>query len=249
MLNFVVIGSQKCGTTWLFDKLKMHPNLYFPVGKEGNYWNHKFYQGDIHRSIYHAAMNGPVVELCRYVCGDITPEYAIMSPEQIQNLHHHHPDIQLFLMVRNPILRAWSAIKMTYQYYNMDLSTLTDEQAIQGITTGKTAALSQYDVIIQNWLQVFDPAQLHIIFFDDLPTHYRNILSKVCMTVGTEPSFFDHIPDVILKTASMVGLRQSLSSSVYAQCLAFYQPSIHFLANYTGRNLDQWLEHPMSYVA
>jgi hypothetical protein len=241
MLNFVVIGSQKCGTTWLFDKLKMHPNLYFPVGKEGNHWNHKFYEGDVYRSIYHAAMNGPVVDLCHYLCGDITPEYAIMSLEQIQNLHYHHPGIQLFLMVRNPILRAWSAIKMTYQYYNMDLTKLTDEQAVQSITTGKTAALGQYDLIVQNWLKVFNPAQLHIIFFDDLPTHYRDVLDKVCMTVGVESSFFDQIPNTILQTASMVGTQHSLSVAIYARCLEFYQPSIRFLANYTGRNLDQWL--------
>lgn len=248
MLNFVVIGSQKCGTTWLFDKLKMHPNLYFPVGKEGNYWNQKFYQGDVHRSIYHAAMNGPVVELCHYICGDITPEYAVMSPEQIQVLYAHHPDIHLFLMVRNPILRAWSAIKMTHQYYNMNLANLTDEQAVQGITTGKTAELGQYDVMIQNWLKFFDPAQLEIIFFDDLSTHYRDILSKVCMTLGVEPSFFDQIPNMILQTASMVGTQHPLSASIYAQCLEFYQPSIRFLAHYTNRNLDHWLGNPMSHI-
>lgn len=241
MLNFVVIGSQKCGTTWLFDKLKMHPNLYFPVGKEGNYWNHKFYQGDVYRSIYHAAMNGPIVELCHYVCGDITPEYSIMSLEQIQVLYDHHPDIHLFLMVRNPILRAWSAIKMTYQYYNMNLANLTDEQAIQGITTGKTAALGQYDVMVQSWIKIFDPTQLHIIFFDDLPTHYRDVLNKTCLITNVATDFFDQIPDSILKAPSLVGNNCPLKPAIYHQCLKFYQPAINFLADYTNRNLDHWL--------
>lgn len=240
MLNFAVIGSQKCGTTWLFDKLKMHPKLYFPVGKEGNHWNHKFYQGDVHRSIYHAAMNGPVVDLCGYTCGDVTPEYAIMSLEQIQNLHYHHPDIQLFLMVRNPVLRAWSAIKMTYQYYNMDLANLTDEQAVQSITTGKTAALGQYDRMIQNWLKFFDPAQLHIIFFDDLPTRYRDILNKVCSITNVTTDFFDQIPDSILKAPSLVGNQCPLKPAIYQQCVEFYRPTIQFLEHYTGRNLTAW---------
>lgn len=242
MLDFVVIGSQKCGTTWLFDKLKMHPRLYFPVGKEGNHWNHRFYVSDVHRSIYHAAMHGPVVDLCRYVCGDMTPEYAIMPLEQIQNLKKHHPNIHLFLMVRNPIQRAWSAIKMTYRYYNMDLSSLTDEKTIQAITTGKTAELGQYDVIINNWLSVFEPEQLHILFFEDLPTHYRDVLSKCCSVIGVETGFFEQIPDSLLRSASLKGDSQPLKSSVYNACLNFYRPTAEFLSTYTGRDLELWLQ-------
>jgi Sulfotransferase family len=242
MLDFVVIGSQKCGTTWLFDKLKMHPRLYFPMGKEGNHWNHRFYMGDPYRSIYHAAMNGPVVELSCYVCGEMTPEYAIMSLEQIQNLKKHHPDVHLFLMVRNPIQRAWSAIKMTYKYHKLDLSSLTDERIIQAITTGKTAELGRYDVMIQNWLAVFAPSQLHILFFDDLSTRYRDILSKCCSVVGVESGFFEQIPDAVLAAPSLTGSRHPLKANIYNSCIEFYRPAVQFLAEYTGRPLNHWIQ-------
>lgn len=242
MLDFVVIGSQKCGTTWLFDKLKMHPRLYFPVGKEGNHWNHRFYLGDVYRSIYHAAMNGPVVELSQYVCGEMTPEYAIMPLEQIQNLKKHHPDVQLFLMVRNPIQRAWSAIKMTYKYHKLDLSGLTDERAIQAITSGKTAELGRYDLIINNWLSVFEPSQLHILFFDDLSTHYRKMLNQCCSVVGVEASFFDQIPDAVLAAPSMEGVKYPLKANIYNSCIEFYRPAVGFLSKYTGKSLEHWLQ-------
>ena len=240
MLDFLVIGSQKCGTTWLFDKLKMHPRLYFPVGKEGNHWNHEFYEGKLYRSLYHAAMHGPVIDLCRYICGEMTPEYAIMPVEQIQNLKDHHPNVQIFLMVRNPIERAWSAIKMTYRYHQLDLAKLSDQETILAITTGKTAALGQYDRIIQNWLSVFDDSQFHILFFDDLSNRYRKVLSKFCCAVGTEEDFFNRIPDTILNQPSMVGNRQLLRTHIYNTCLEYYQPAIEFLHAYTGRQLDVW---------
>jgi predicted protein tyrosine phosphatase len=242
MLDFIVIGSQKCGTTWLFDKLKMHPRVYFPVGKEGNHWNHRFYLSEVHRNIYHAAMNGPVVDLCRYVCGDITPEYAIMPMEQIQNLKKHHPDVQLFLMVRNPVERAWSAIKMTYKYHNMDLASLSDKQAIQAITTGKTAELGQYDLIIRNWLSVFSPSQLHLIFFEDLMNSYRDILNKCCSIIDVEADFFEQMPESVLATPSLQGTKYPLSLNVYNSSIEFYQSSINFLATHSGRNLQFWLE-------
>lgn len=241
MLNFVVIGSQKCGTTWLFDKLKMHPQVYFPVGKEGNYWNHRFYISDVHRSLYHAAMNGPVVDLCQYVCGEMTPEYAIMPLEQIKTLFHHHPDVQLFLMVRNPIQRAWSAIKMTYQYYNMDLSELTDEKAVQAIITGKTAELGQYDQILDHWLTFFAPAQLQVLFFDDLSTRYRAVLNQCCTQINVAPDFFAQIPDAILAAPSLSGGKQPLKPAVYNRCLEFYRPAINRLSAYTHRDLSHWL--------
>lgn len=244
MLDFLVIGSQKCGTTWLFDKLKMHPRLYFPVGKEGNYWNHKFYEGKFYRSCYHAAMHGPVVDICQYLCGEMTPEYAIMTIQQIQTLKAHHPDIPIFLMVRNPIERAWSAVKMTYRYHKLNIASLSEQQAILAITTGKTAALGQYDRIIQNWLSVFDASQFHLLFFDDLTTGYRAMLNQVCAAVQADAltgnSFFDQIPDAVLSQPSMVGLQQSLSSEVYAACLDFYQPSIQFLEAYSNRHLLAW---------
>jgi hypothetical protein len=243
MLDFLVIGSQKCGTTWLFDKLKMHPRLYFPVGKEANHWNHRFYLGDVYRSLYHAAMNGPVVELSHYVCGEMTPEYAIMPLEQIQNLKQHHPDLQLFLMVRNPIQRAWSAIKMTYEYHKLDWATLTDERAIQAITTGKTAELGQYNIIINRWLEVFSPSQLHILFFDDLPTHYRDVLNKCCSVLNVETGFFEQIPDVVLADPSLKGVERPLKPAVYRGCTDFYRSSVKFLSEYTGRNLNHWLEY------
>lgn len=243
MLNFLGIGSQKCGTTWLFDKLKMHPRLYFPVGKEGNYWNHRFYLDDVHRSLYHAAMNGPVVDLGQYCCGEMTPEYAIMPLEQIATLKKHHPDIQLFLMVRNPIDRAWSAIKMTYKYYKMDMSALTPERTVQSITTGKTAELGRYDQILQNWLTYFASEQLHILFFDDLATRYREILRNCCGRIGVAADFFDQIPDRLLIDPSMKGDRNLLSPAVYAACVDFYRPSVEFLSDYTGRDLTVWMQH------
>jgi hypothetical protein len=240
MLDFLVIGSQKCGTTWLFDKLKMHPRLYFPVGKEGNHWNHEFYQGKLYRSLYHAAMHGPVVDICQYICGEMTPEYAIMPVEQIQNLKDHHPNVQIFLMVRNPIERAWSAIKMTYRYHQLDLAKLSDQETILAITTGKTAALGQYGRIIQNWLSIFDDSQFHILFFDDLKTGYRSILNQVCMAIQAETNFFDEMLDTVLSQPSMIGSQYSLNAAVYDACLSFYQPSIYCLEAYTGRDLKTW---------
>ena len=44
MLNFLGIGAQKAGTTWLFENLKRHSQIDFPAGgKEIHFWD-EFYR-------------------------------------------------------------------------------------------------------------------------------------------------------------------------------------------------------------
>lgn len=39
MLDFMGIGAQKAGTTWLFERLRKHPEIHFPHIKEISFWN------------------------------------------------------------------------------------------------------------------------------------------------------------------------------------------------------------------
>ena len=39
MVDFLGIGAQKAGTTWLFDKLRQHPNIWMPFMKETHYFD------------------------------------------------------------------------------------------------------------------------------------------------------------------------------------------------------------------
>ena len=39
MLDFLCIGAQKAGTSWLHSQLVRHPQVAFPAGKEAHYWD------------------------------------------------------------------------------------------------------------------------------------------------------------------------------------------------------------------
>jgi hypothetical protein len=38
-VNFICVGSQKCGTTWLYDNLCLHPDCSMPAIKELRYFH------------------------------------------------------------------------------------------------------------------------------------------------------------------------------------------------------------------
>ena len=37
--DFICVGMQKCGTTWLYEKLGQHPDIWVPAMKEIHYFN------------------------------------------------------------------------------------------------------------------------------------------------------------------------------------------------------------------
>ena len=80
MLDFLGIGAQKAGTSWLFRWLGAHPRISFPAGKEVHFWDKKRDRGiDWYRGLFDAD-DGKLH-------GEITPAYACLSPESIAECH------------------------------------------------------------------------------------------------------------------------------------------------------------------
>lgn len=102
MLNFLGIGAQKCGTTWLFELLSLHPQVRFPAGKEVHFWDGQRERGvDWYEGLFEGQPPSVAV-------GEITPAYAILAPPIIAEVARAFPALRLIYLIRNPIDRAWS---------------------------------------------------------------------------------------------------------------------------------------------
>lgn len=51
--SFLCIGAQKAGTTWLFDKLSRHPQVWMPPLKELHYFDHLFVERNRRWTLWH----------------------------------------------------------------------------------------------------------------------------------------------------------------------------------------------------
>ena len=141
--HFLCIGAQKAGTTWLYQMLRQHPDLFLPPIKELHYfddifipehrsWIRRSYEREVERlrtrpphaeyiaelmsharrsaTWYRAAFAHPRAE--GKVCGEITPAYAILPPEGIECVRATNPDIRIIYVLRDPVQRAVSHLKM-----------------------------------------------------------------------------------------------------------------------------------------
>jgi len=81
MIEFLGIGAQKAGTSWLYEKMSLHPHLAFPGGKEVHFWDKKIKLGI---EWYRSRFSGHKFD--GKVCGEITPAYSILPIRDHQTM-------------------------------------------------------------------------------------------------------------------------------------------------------------------
>lgn len=114
--TFLVIGGQRCGSTYIYDRLCEHPNVRGALVKEVHYFNlNKRYAKGLNwylghfPSSAHPQANGANGNL------QVTGEAAgyIFHPEAPARIAEIMPEVKLIALLRNPVNRAYS------HYYHM----------------------------------------------------------------------------------------------------------------------------------
>ena len=167
MLNFLGIGAQKCGTTWLYSLLKDHPRLYFPPAKELHFWdNQTFPVSDLALDSYKKLFSIPSAE--GKLKGEITPAYAFLSLQMIGQIQELMPDVRLFYIIRDPIARAWSSAQMALGRAEMQIEEASDQWFIDHFRSAGSLARGDYAKCMDNWLKIFKPEQLLLLRYEQI---------------------------------------------------------------------------------
>ena len=110
LVNFLVVGVQKGGTTALHEYLAEQGGVALPDVKEvhffddeGQDWSRPDYRA------YHARFPDPAGR----PCGEVTPIYSYW-PQSLERIFAYNPAMRLVLMLRDPVERAWSHWRMEY---------------------------------------------------------------------------------------------------------------------------------------
>ena len=231
MLNFLGIGAQKAGTTWLYERLRLHPGLAFPAGKEIHFWNQSRHYGlDWYRGRF-ADSGGSN--------GEITPAYAILAPEIIREIHREFPDLRLIYTIRNPISRAWSSAKMEMRRAGMEPDETSDQWFIDHFRSPGSLARGDYLSCIRNWRAVYPAEQLQVLRFEDIQERPLQVLEACCRHLGVPGGVWEDGPGIREKVFSSGN--EPLRSSLRPALLDLYWDRILSLSDYLGQDLSAWL--------
>ena len=109
--TYLIIGTQKGGTTSLYNYLINHPKIYPALHKEIHYFD-LYFKKPIHWYIAHFPIDSNKINIScnenRFkITGEATP-YYLFHPLVPQRVAEIFPEMKLICMLRNPIDRAYS---------------------------------------------------------------------------------------------------------------------------------------------
>lgn len=198
--NFIIAGAGESGTSWLSACLASHPQVYMP--KEMRPEPHFFYKTQEFNKGFNYYLNRffDAVPDSALAVGERSSSY-IFSPLAIERMAMDLPDAKIIVMLREPVMRAYSNWRFTVQ---SGLEVESFERAIaleakrireetspfwREIQPYAYLGRSQYGEQIENLLQAYSANQVLILNSDQVKQDEPGSLVRVCRFLGIDERF------------------------------------------------------------
>ena len=236
--NFIIIGSQRCGTTSLYTYLAQHPQILTPIKKEMDFFSWHFDRGIDWYLAHFPPM--PVGE--QFLTGEASPSYFDCR-EAPERLYSAFPEVKLVVLLRNPVDRAISQFyrlsDLNWEVRSLDRA-ISDEVArlaqnpayIIGEEPGNYLARGRYVEFIKNWLAFFPREQLLVLksedFYAGAATTLKQVLEFLDLPEYQLPEYQNANP----------GSYQPVTESVRDWLRDYFRPYNQQLEEYLGIKFD-----------
>lgn len=174
--NFLGIGAQRAATTWIYECLREHPEVYMASIKEVHYFDTYYDRGlEWYEGHFEAADNDKVV-------GEISPNY-LHSKEAMQRIKELLPDVKLLISLRNPAERAFSA----YTLYNEQFKGVSFEDAFK--VSAHLRDVGLYYEQLKHIYEIFSREQCHVVFYDDISDTPEKVVEGIYEFLCVDKAF------------------------------------------------------------
>lgn len=241
--NFLIIGAQKAGTTWLARMLRQHPDVFMPP-LEIHFFDkaQNFRKGLAwyERHFADAAQQRAI--------GEKTPDYFWANgqgveghlPEVHRNIHRTLPDARLILSLRNPVERAVSAVK-----HIIGSGRVSPRHSIDDLLLGpKRPLVDGHGVIdygyyhrqLTAYLEYFPRDRILVLIYEeDVRDQPDEGLRKTCQFLGIDRAF------------PFAGIRERVNThhhSRFSLLVSYHAPALRRLSRRVGRRLPNYDPRP-----
>ncbi len=208
--NLFIVGAPKCGTTAMYEYLKVHPQIYMsPVkepyffGKDIIFYTLKRPTIDEYLSLFDLAND-------EMYLGEASITY-LYSKEAAREIYEFNPDARIIIMLRNPVEMLYS---LHSQLLFTEVEDIKDfEEALNAEPLRKQMKRIprkctivnflfyrewvKYPEQIRRYLNLFGEKQVHIILYNDFRKNVRETYRKTLEFLGCDTSFGPEKFDVI----------------------------------------------------
>ncbi|MBB4207001.1 sulfotransferase domain-containing protein [Roseinatronobacter bogoriensis subsp. barguzinensis] len=189
--DILCIGAQKASTSWLHHVLNAHPSTYaFPnsepvtsTTKEAHFWDWNHHRG---ADWYRDLLCPPEPERLSM---DFTPEYSMMSDTQIEECKHLNPNARVIYVLRDPLARAISALRMHTLWRSKDkdaeqVEITFDDGFLNLIEEARIFAMSSYVANYRRWAKHYD--NILVLNYEDIIADADAVIRRLYAHCGLD---------------------------------------------------------------
>lgn len=201
-IDFIGIGFEKCGSTWISKCLEEHPHVLFSSQKsrkeiaffsvrkgekKENIAANWGKESDYKKGIDWYLEQFPKAEKGK-IRGEFSPGY-IRSKKALLRIKKHFPDVKIIISVRNPIDMIYSL----YWYHRQSIRVNIEKDFEQIVLDGEKKILDVdkglYYKYLKNAFDIFPKDNIHLIFFEDIKNNPQKVVEELYRFLDVDNSF------------------------------------------------------------
>ena len=174
----------RCGSTWLYEVLKQHPDVKLSEMKEVDFF---FMKRMMRHNLtwYENLFRTPDESEFKSVRGEISPGYARLKAWQVRQIAELLPNLRVLLTLRHPVDRLWSQTLYTFGHLRgRDIRSVGSLALVRQLERARSKLSSDYIGILKIWTASFGRERLHISFFDDLRLKPEGFVNAILEHIG-----------------------------------------------------------------
>ncbi len=209
-VDFLGIGAHGAGTTWIWRWLSRHPKIGFLksdsgqgiIGKECHYWDR-----NSSKSVqwYYSQF-----DWSRPIVGEITPAYARLPTEVINDVAKTCPHAKVFFVIRDPLDRTWSDIRKRRRKLLRSNDNPTCGWYINQASRQKVWIRNDYLRTVKNWHRDFGADRLRVYKFEDFVKSPRPHFSDLLSFLGANKEEIKSWSDAEINTPVNCGVAEPI---------------------------------------
>ncbi len=267
--DFLCVGAQKAGTSWLYDQLRAHPDFWMPPVKGLHYFSSRrglSLARNRRRKLQKNARDDrdvrfldamealserPEIDFEGYatlfepkgalISGDITPAYSTLHDEVVECIATRFPRLHVIFLARDPVERVWSQLCMLVRHQTVSPFNPDDVDAVmRNILRPEVLLRSYLSQIVARWRRHIHPTRLHVYFFDDLKREPVKLRQSVMEFLGADSQKLSgDLPADHNQKAQLKKL--PLPDEVRSQIVRFFTSELKACAAELGGAAREWL--------
>jgi sulfotransferase family protein len=174
----------RCGSTWLYEVLRHHPDVQLAKCKEMDFFfMRKMLQHDL--AWYEAHFKRTDDAAPKRIRGEISPLYARLKGWQVKRIASLLPDAKIVLTLRHPVDRVWSQAVYEFGHRSQrDIRKVGGLEFLRQFERQRNRLSSDYCRTIRNWSAAFGPDALHVALFDELRAQPQTYVNSILKHIG-----------------------------------------------------------------